>query len=62
MRCERHVQRLVLLEEVVQVGAAVRDGLALGVDRTEVVGVAALLDLDGAGLGIGRDEVGMVAW
>ena len=32
-----------LLEEVVQVGAAVRDGLALGVDRPEVVGEAALL-------------------
>ena len=29
LRGERHVERLVLLEEVVQVGAAVRDGLAL---------------------------------
>ena len=58
-RVELRAQYLVALVQVVQVGAAVRDGLALGVERTEVVGVAALLDLDRARLGVGRDEVGM---
>ena len=37
----------MLLEEVVQVGAAVRDGLTLGVDRPEVVGEATLVRVRG---------------
>ena len=47
LRRECHEERLVLLEEVVQVGAAVRDCRALGVDRPEVVGEATLVRVRG---------------
>mmetsp|Transcript_16394 Transcript_16394/g.44601 ORF Transcript_16394/g.44601 Transcript_16394/m.44601 type:complete len:288 (+) Transcript_16394:418-1281(+) len=46
LRRECHEERLVLLEEVVEVGARVRDGLARGVDRPKVVDILELLDLD----------------